>query len=109
MSRDGAGELVLMLHDRGLPGDVAAAAALGGRWSFRELEGLARACDAGFSLDELVMRLEYAEFIADDEYAAHGDGPEIRRFAAAWVAEVKLRRADDGDAEYDVPDTPGVD
>ncbi|MFB4292655.1 hypothetical protein ACBI99_33775 [Nonomuraea sp. ATR24] len=103
------GALVLALHDRGLAEDLATVAALAGRWSFREFEAHARAHDASFGLDELIMRLEYAEFIPDDEYAPHGDGPAVRRFAAAWVEDVKLRRADDGDADHDWPDTPAID
>ncbi|WP_281284012.1 hypothetical protein [Nonomuraea deserti] len=34
---------------------------------------------------------------------------EIRRFAHAWVEDIRLRRVDDGDADVDDPDLPDID
>ncbi|NUP82961.1 MAG: hypothetical protein HOV96_36030 [Nonomuraea sp.] len=101
------------LHERGLAGDVADVAAMAEVFSFRDLERLAAAHLDGFSPRELLMRLEFVELMADESFEAHGVDEErigeIRAFARAWAEDVKLRRADDGDADYDDPDLPEVD
>lgn len=101
------------LHERGLAGDVADVAALAGTFSFRRLEQLAAAHLDGFSPHELLMRLEFVELMADESFEAHGLDEhrigEIRAFARTWAEDIKLRRADDGDADYDDPDVPEVD
>ncbi|MGI5269655.1 hypothetical protein ACQEUU_10930 [Nonomuraea sp. CA-218870] len=110
---DAAGARLRAFHDRGLALDVAALAAVADPYSFRDLERLGRLHADDFSTAELLMRLEFVEFIADEEFAACGVAPdrsrEIRAWAAAWAEDIAMRRVDDGDAEYDVPDLPGVD
>ncbi|GAA4218503.1 hypothetical protein FHR32_004592 [Streptosporangium album] len=110
---DAVGLKMRALHERSLARDVIDIAAVSHLYGFRELEQLARLHNEEFSLAELVMRLEFVELIADDDFEAHGvDGrriAEIRRLCLAWVEDIKLRRADEGDAEYgadydDVPD-----
>ncbi|WP_221762030.1 hypothetical protein [Nonomuraea sp. WAC 01424] len=107
------GPMVRDLHERGLPADVADVAAAAQGHSFRELERLAAAHLDGFSPAELLMRLEFVELMTDERFEALGlDEPriaEIRAFAGEWAEDIKLRRADDGDADYDVPDLPEVD
>lgn len=97
------------LHERGLAHDVVEVASVSQPYGFRELEHLARLHDGGFSLAELVMRLEFVDLIADEDFEAYGvQGErlwEIRRFAGAWVEDIGLRRAEEGDIDYDdVPD-----
>ncbi|HLU72661.1 MAG TPA: hypothetical protein VKZ82_10785 [Nonomuraea sp.] len=99
---DAVGLRVRDLHERGLAEDVADLAALAGLYSFRDLERLGRRHLPGFSLPELGMRLGFM----------CGPGREdgqARRFAAAWLEDLALRRAEDGDADYDHPDLPAVD
>ncbi|WP_433374494.1 hypothetical protein [Streptosporangium sp. CA-115845] len=103
------GPRVWALHERGLARDVIDVASISGPYGFRELEHLARLHDVGFSLAELVMRLEFVALIADEDFEAHGvrgeQLGEIRRFAGAWVEDIGLRRAEEGDIDYDdVPD-----
>ncbi|MFD0890268.1 hypothetical protein ACFQ08_37480, partial [Streptosporangium algeriense] len=102
---DAVGLKVRALHERGLARDIAAVADIAHLYGFRELERLAGRHTEDFSLAELVMRLEFAESIADEDFEAHGAGEErigeIRRFATAWVEDIGLRRAEEGDAEYD--------
>nr|BFE87278.1 hypothetical protein GCM10020093_098790 [Planobispora longispora] len=109
---DLVGLKVRTLHERGLARDVADVAAVSDLYGLRELERLARLHSEEFSLAELVMRLEFVDLIADEEFEAYGlDGErirEIRLFATAWVEDIKLRRADEGDAEYD-SDVPELD
>jgi len=95
---DTVGLRVRDLHERGLPGDVADLAAVAHLYSFRELERLGRRHLSGFSLPELGMRLGFAS----------GEG-RAGRFAAAWLEDLALRRAEDGDADFDHPDLPAVD
>lgn len=106
---DAVGLKMRALHERSLARDVIDIASVSHLYGFRELEHLARLHNEEFSLAELVMRLEFVELIADEDFESYGvDGEriaEIRRFAWAWVEDIKLRRADEGDAEYDdVPD-----
>ncbi|MER6175647.1 hypothetical protein [Streptosporangium sp. NPDC001681] len=103
------GPRVWALHERGLARDVIDVASVSEPYGFRELEHLARRYDEGFSLAELVMRLEFVALIADEDFEAHGVRGErlweIRRFAGAWVEDIGLRRAEEGDIDYDdVPD-----
>src|SRR5690606_33701325 len=87
---DAVGLRVRDLHERGLAEDVADLAALAGLYSFRDLERLGRRHLPGFSLPELGMRLGFM----------CGPGREdgqARRFAAAWLEGLALRRAEDGD------------
>ncbi|NRQ39661.1 nucleotidyl transferase AbiEii/AbiGii toxin family protein [Nonomuraea sp. NN258] len=101
------------LHERSLARDVIDVAAAAHLYSFRQLEHLARLHNDAFSLPELVMRLEFVELMDDEDFSADGIGAErireIRRFAYAWVEDVKWRRADDGDADHDDPDLPALD
>ncbi|MFD1935186.1 MULTISPECIES: nucleotidyl transferase AbiEii/AbiGii toxin family protein [Nonomuraea] len=104
---------VRALHGRGLPRDFIDVAAAAERYSFRELERLGAAYEEDWLLDDLIQRLESVDLLADEAFTAYGVDEErlheIRRFAYAWAEEIKLRRADDGDAEHDVPDVPEVD
>ncbi|GAA3444799.1 nucleotidyl transferase AbiEii/AbiGii toxin family protein [Planomonospora venezuelensis] len=109
---DAVGLKMRALHERSLARDVIDVAAVSELYGFRELERLGRLHNEEFSLAELVMRLEFVDLIADEEFEAYGLDEErigeIRRFAAAWVEDVKLRRAEEGDAEYD-SDVPELD
>jgi predicted nucleotidyltransferase component of viral defense system len=102
---DAVGLKMRALHERSLARDVIDVASVSHLYGFREFEQLARLHNEEFSLAELVMRLEFVELIADEDFEAYGvDGDrvgEIRRFAAAWVEDIGLRRAEEGDAEYD--------
>lgn len=107
---DAAGLKVRAFHGYGMARDLIDVEAVGDLYSYRELERFARLHDEEFSLPELVMRLEFADHIADADFAAHGVDEErirrIRRFAHAWAEDIKLRRRDDGDldeADFDVP------
>lgn len=110
---DAVGLKIRALYERSLARDVVDVASVGHLYSFRELERLGRLHTEDFRLPELVMRLEFAEYLADEEFAAYGEdrdrAREIRGFAAAWAEDIKMRRADDGDVEYDLPDLPAVD
>ncbi|MFF5209811.1 hypothetical protein [Streptosporangium sp. NPDC000396] len=112
---DAVGRRMRDLHERGLARDIVDIASVSHLYGFRELEHLARLHTEGFSLAELVMRLEFAELIADEDFEACGVDEEhireIRRFSSAWVEDIKLRRADEGDAEYgtDYDDVPDID
>ncbi|MER7361404.1 hypothetical protein ACI2LC_16625 [Nonomuraea wenchangensis] len=113
MSADELALAMRALHERGHAGDLAEVAAARDLYSFRELESLARRRHETFSVRELADRLEFAEFIADEEFEACGLDEEgvraVRRFAREWLEDIKLRRADDGDVDYDAEDVPGVD
>lgn len=110
---DAVGLALRALHDAGLAGDLAVAARAGRSRTFRELEALARPHHDNFALPELVMRLEFAELMPEEAFQASGvDGTEaarVRAFARAWAEDIRLRRSEDGDADYDDPDLPAVD
>ncbi|GAA2399475.1 hypothetical protein [Nonomuraea africana] len=107
---DAVGLKVRALHGRGLPKDFVDVAGFAGLYSFRELERLGAAHEEQWGLAELVHRLESVDLLADEAFQVDEDRlHDIRRFAYAWVEEIKLRRADDGDAERDDPDVPAVD
>ncbi|MCA2188214.1 hypothetical protein [Nonomuraea cavernae] len=101
------------LHERGLAQDFIDVAAVAHHYSFRDLERLARSHNELFSPRELVMRLEFVDSIADEEFEAYGLDEdrirEVRSFAAAWAEDIKLRRAEEGDIDYDDPDLPDID
>ncbi|WP_344969678.1 nucleotidyl transferase AbiEii/AbiGii toxin family protein [Streptosporangium fragile] len=106
---DAVGLKMRALHERSLARDVIDIASVSHLYGFRELEHLARLHNEEFSLAELVMRLEFVDLIADEDFEAYGLDEErimeIRRFACAWVEDIGLRRAEEGDIEYDdVPD-----
>ncbi|MEV7006062.1 nucleotidyl transferase AbiEii/AbiGii toxin family protein [Streptosporangium sp. NPDC051022] len=102
---DAVGLKMRALHERSLARDVIDVASVSHLYGFRDLEHLARLHNEEFSLAELVMRLEFVELIADEDFEAYGIDEErigeIRRFAASWVEDIGLRRAEEGDAEYD--------
>lgn len=110
---DAAGLVTCSFHDRGLVTDAADVAALAGRFSHRDLERLARSHDDDFSTAELLARLEFLDAAPDEAFEAHGLDERtvaaIRDFARGWVEDIKLRRVEDGDADYDDPDVPEVD
>lgn len=107
---DAVGLKVRALHGRGLPKDFVDVAAAADLYSFRELERLGAAHEEQWRLEELVHRLESVDLLADEAFEVDEDHlHDIRRFAYAWVEEIKLRRADDGDTERDDPDVPVVD
>ncbi|GAA4194146.1 hypothetical protein GCM10022252_38230 [Streptosporangium oxazolinicum] len=106
---DAVGLKMRALHERSLARDVIDIASVSHLYGFRDLEHLARLHNEEFELAELVMRLEFVDLIADEDFEAYGvDGEqimEIRRFACAWVEDIGLRRAEEGDVDYDdVPD-----
>ncbi|MEU0571069.1 hypothetical protein ABZ297_37540 [Nonomuraea sp. NPDC005983] len=110
---DAVGLGMRALHERCLARDLIDIASVAGLYSRRDLEHLARPHTEDFSPHELAARLEFADQIADEAFEAHGQAPEriveIRRFATSWVEDIKLRRADDGDTDYDDPDLPDID
>ncbi|MDA0636921.1 hypothetical protein OUY22_26235 [Nonomuraea sp. MCN248] len=69
---DAVGARLRAFHDHGLARDAVALAAVADPYSFRELERFGRLHAEGFSLAELLMRLEFVEFVADEEFAACG-------------------------------------
>ncbi|MGA5757450.1 hypothetical protein [Nonomuraea bangladeshensis] len=113
VNADEIGLAVRALHERGHAGDLVEVAAARHLCSFRELESLGRRHLESFSVHELADRLEFAELIADEEFEAYGLDEEgvraVRRFAREWLEDIRLRRADDGDVDYDAEDVPGVD
>ncbi|MBK3570978.1 hypothetical protein [Streptomyces sp. MBT62] len=96
---------VRALADRGLPQDVIAVHAACRHFSVIELEQLGLR-DAGpeFDLPGLRDRLEGVVWMSDEEFAAHGLGPEeieeLRRWALEWESDLGLRLAE----EYDDPE-----
>ncbi|GIH70609.1 hypothetical protein [Sphaerimonospora thailandensis] len=109
---DAVGLRVRALHDRGLARDFVDVASVSGLYGFRTLERLGARHDDDWRTEDLVERLETVDHLADEAFAECGLDEEriaeVRRFAYAWVEDIKLRRVDDGDAEFDV-DIPEVD
>ncbi|MEW9533007.1 hypothetical protein [Microbispora sp. NPDC049125] len=109
---DVVGLKVRALHNRGLPRDFADVAAVAGLYPFRLLEQLGAQHEDEWRAEDLVQRLETVDLLADEAFARYGLDEEriagVRRFAYAWVEDIKLRRVDDGDAEFDL-DVPDVD
>jgi predicted nucleotidyltransferase component of viral defense system len=101
------------LAGRSVPRDIIDVASVSHLYGFRALESMARLHNDEFQMSELVSRLEYIDFMDDDEFAAYGLDEqritEIRRFAQAWVEDIKLRRVEDGDADYESSDIPELD
>ncbi|MFI7640906.1 nucleotidyl transferase AbiEii/AbiGii toxin family protein [Nonomuraea sp. NPDC049400] len=110
---DAIGLKMRALHERSYARDIIDIASVGHLYTFRALESLAKVHHDEFSLYELASRLEAVDFIDDEEFERYGVGEvrikEIRCFALAWLEDVKLRRADDGDVDYDDPDVPDID
>ncbi|MFC7589101.1 hypothetical protein ACFQYP_39510 [Nonomuraea antimicrobica] len=110
---DAVGLRMRALHEGGLAGDLIDVAAVAHLYSYRALERLGAAHHDGFSVHELLVRLEFADLMGPESFEAHGLDEErikeLRRFTRDWVADIKLRRADDGDADHDSPDVPEID
>lgn len=110
---DAVGLKMRALHERSYARDVIDIAAVSHLYAFRALESLARVHHDEFSLYELASRLEAVDFMDDEEFERYGVGEarikEIRCFALDWLEDIKLRRVDDGDIDYDDPDLPDID
>ncbi|MGR6923209.1 nucleotidyl transferase AbiEii/AbiGii toxin family protein [[Actinomadura] parvosata] len=110
---DAIGLKIRALHERSYARDIIDVAAVGHLYTFRGLEGLAKPHNDYFSIYELATRLSFVDSISDEEFESYGLGEEqirqVRRFAQAWLQDIQLRRADDGDADYDHPDLPEID
>lgn len=110
---DAVGLKVRALHGRGLPRDFIDVASVSELYGFRRLEYLGALHDDEWRLEDLLQRLEAVDFLAEEAFAAYGLDEEqirrVRRFAYAWVEDIKLRRVEDGDIAYDVADTPEPD
>jgi hypothetical protein len=97
------------LVDRGLPQDVIDVRAACRYYSVIELEQVQQLQEPGSGnegesgLVELRDRLESVVWVSDEEFAAHGLGPEeiaeLRRWALDWESDLGLRLAE----EYDDP------
>jgi hypothetical protein len=101
------------LRDSGLPRDFIDLAAAENLYGFRELERLGAAHDDEWRSEDLVERLETVDLLADEAFAVYGlddDGiRRVRRFAHRWAEDIRLRRVDDGDADYDDFGIPDLD
>ncbi|MEW9547648.1 nucleotidyl transferase AbiEii/AbiGii toxin family protein [Nonomuraea sp. NPDC050783] len=110
---DAVGLKMRAVHERSLARDIIDIAAVAHLYSYRALEQLAVLHNDYFSVHELLMRLEYVDLMDDEAFEAHGVTRErvreIRRFVQGWVEDIKLRRADDGDVDYDAGDVPELD
>jgi hypothetical protein len=110
---DAVGLKMRALHERSYARDIIDVASVAHLYSFRALESLAKPHLDHFSAYELAMRLEFVDLMGSEEFEAYGLGEEqirqVRRFAQAWLEDIQLRRADDGDADYDYPDVPEID
>ncbi|MGW3101096.1 hypothetical protein [Streptomyces sp. NPDC001100] len=96
---------VRALGDRGLPQDVIDVHAACRHHSVIELEQLGLRYDGSdFDLFALRDRLEGVVWMSDEQFAAHGLGPEeieeLRRWALEWESDLGLRLAE----EYDDPE-----
>ncbi|MEU6410791.1 hypothetical protein [Microbispora sp. NPDC046933] len=107
---DAVGLKVRALQDRGLPRDFADVASVCGLYPFRLLEQLGARYDDEWRVEDLVQRLETVDLLADEAFGGLDEEgvAAVRRFAYAWAEDIKLRRVDDGDAEFDL-DVPDVD
>lgn len=103
---DAVGLKVRALHDRGLPRDLVDVAAAAHLYPYRELERLCALHDEGFSVTELLARLDAVQLHPDEAYEAcglgAGDVHRIRMFALNWAEEIRLRRVEDGDCAADL-------
>ncbi|MEV4573104.1 nucleotidyl transferase AbiEii/AbiGii toxin family protein [Nonomuraea jabiensis] len=110
---DAVGLKMRAVHERSLARDIIDIAAVGHRYTYRALEQLAAMHHEYFSTHDLLARLEFVDIMADEAFEAYGVDEEqirgIRRFTQEWVEDIKLRRADDGDIDYDDPDLPDID
>jgi hypothetical protein len=109
---DAVGLAVRDLHNRALPRDFIDVASVAGLYPFRLLERLGASHEDEWRTEDLIERLETVDLLADEAFAAYGLDEEriaaVRRFAYAWVEDIKLRRVEDGDADFDL-DVPEVD
>lgn len=105
---DVIGTKVRALADRGYPRDLVDIHAASRLRSLAELESLGRrhARDE-FSLENLVMRLNAAEWRADDEFSVYGLSEEeiadLRRWALSWSDDINRRIYAMGLDEDDLP------
>jgi hypothetical protein len=111
---DAVGLKVRALHDRGLPRDFIDVAAVSDVYGFRRLEQLGAVHhDDEWRLEDLLQRLEAVDVLPEESFAAYGLDENrvhaVRRFAYAWAEDIKLRRVEDGDIDYDVADLPEPD
>jgi hypothetical protein len=110
---DAIGLKMRALHERSYAGDIIDVESVSHLYSFRALESPAKPHNDHFLPYELAMRLEFVDLMGSEEFEAYGLDEvqirQVRRFAQAWLEDIKLRRADDGDADYDYPDVPEID
>ncbi|MEQ4718652.1 hypothetical protein [Nonomuraea sp. B19D2] len=110
---DAVGLKMRAVHERSLARDIIDVAAVAHLYSYRALEQLAAMHHEFFSVYDLLARLEFVDLMDDEAFEAYGVGEErikeIRRFAQGWVDDIKWRRADDGDVDYDADDLPDID
>ncbi|MGP3914703.1 nucleotidyl transferase AbiEii/AbiGii toxin family protein [Nonomuraea sp. 10N515B] len=110
---DAIGLKMRALHERSYARDIIDVESVSHLYSFHALESLAKPHNDHFSPYELAMRLEFVDLMGSEEFEAYGLDEvqirQVRRFAQAWLEDIKLRRADDGDADYDYPDVPEID
>ncbi|AQZ66131.1 unnamed protein product [[Actinomadura] parvosata subsp. kistnae] len=110
---DAVGLKMRAVHERSLARDIIDIAAVSPHYSYRALEQLAAMHHEYFSVHELLSRLEFVDLMPDENFEAYGvreeQIKEIRRFTQGWIDDIKLRRADDGDVDYDGDDVPEID
>ncbi|MBB6554876.1 nucleotidyl transferase AbiEii/AbiGii toxin family protein [Nonomuraea rubra] len=110
---DAVGLKMRAVHERSLARDIIDIAAVSQHYSYRALEQLAAMHHDFFAVHELLSRLEFVDLMPDENFEVYGVGEEqikeIRRFTQGWIDDIKLRRADDGDADYDSDDVPEID
>jgi predicted nucleotidyltransferase component of viral defense system len=105
---DVIGTKVRALANRGYPRDLIDIHAAAAHRSLAELESLGRlhAWDA-FSLQDLADRLDAAQFLDDEDFAAYGltvdDIAALRRWAQAWAGDIARRIYRETSAEDDLP------
>ncbi|MET8943311.1 hypothetical protein ABZX30_06910 [Streptomyces sp. NPDC004542] len=105
---DAVGTKIRALYDRGLAVDLVDARAASARFSWPELEELARrhARDE-FDLPTLQSRLEGMDYYADSAFRAYGladdEVTDLRAWALAWSTEIAERLLEEGAS----PDEPG--
>jgi hypothetical protein len=110
---DAVGLKVRALHGRGLPRDFIDVASVSDLYGFRRLEHLGAVHTEDWSLEDLLQRLDSVELLAEESFAVYGLNEDrirgIRRFAHAWAEDIKLRRVEEGDIDFDPSDLPEPD
>ncbi|TYB67204.1 nucleotidyl transferase AbiEii/AbiGii toxin family protein [Nonomuraea sp. PA05] len=110
---DAVGLKMRAVHERSLARDIIDIAAVSPHYTYRALEQLAAMHHDFFSVHELLSRLEFVDLMPDENFEVYGvreeQIKEIRRFTQGWIDDIKLRRADDGDVDYDGDDVPEID